>query len=167
MFPRRQFTMPDPLALPEIARSLRSLGTPRDVASESAHHAIFPPLLAARARASDVELALSSFAGEALAATIEARASAAAQVHAADPAQARARSALAIECLEQLRDELLRLDRLGQDTRDRLADGTPWQRWVEQLRRVFMEADRACVHLSTVLADACAVRPPARRWFGR
>ncbi|MEO7712888.1 MAG: hypothetical protein ABIV10_08220, partial [Gemmatimonadaceae bacterium] len=143
--------MPDPLALPEIARSLRFLGTPRDVTSESAHDAIFPPLLAARAASGDMQLALSSFAGEALAATIEARASAAAQVHATDPAQARARSAQAIECLERLRDELLRLDRLGRETRDRPADESRWERWIEQLRRVFMEADRACVHLSTVL----------------
>ncbi len=164
---RRRFTMPDPLVLPEIARSLRSLGAPRDVASESAHDAIFSPLLAARARASNAELALSSFAGETLAASIEARASAAAQVNAADAAQARARSALAIECLERLRDELLHLDRLGQETPGPRADAAALDRWIEQLRRVFAEADRACIHLSTVLADASVVRPPARRWFNR
>ena len=159
--------MIDPLELPEIARSLRTLGTPRDPASASAHDAIFPPLLAARAAAMDVQLALSSFAGEALATTIESHASAAAQARATDPAQARARSAQAIECLEPLRDELLQLDRLGQDARDRLADADRWERWVHQLRRVFVEADRACGRLSTVLADAAAVRPPPRRWFGQ
>lgn len=161
------FAMPDPFALPEIARSLRALGTARDPASESAHDAIFPPLLAARSAASDMELALSYFAGQTLATTIESRASAAAQVSATDPAQARARSALAIECLEQLRNELLRLDRLAQDARNRHADGAGWARWVEQLRRVFIEADRACSRLSTLLAVASAVRPPVRRWFGR
>lgn len=159
--------MTDPLELPEIARSLRTLGTPRDLASAWAHDAIFPPLLAARAAAMDVRLALSSFAGETLAATIESRASAAAQARATDPAQARARSAQAIECLEPLRDELLQLDRLGHDAHDRLADAERWERWVHQLRRVFVEADRACGRLSTALADAATVRPPARRWFGR
>ena len=114
-----------------------------------------------------MELALSYFAGQTLATTIESRASAAAQVSATDPAQGRARSALAIECLEQLRNELLRLDRLAQDARNRHADGAGWARWVEQLRRVFIEADRACSRLSTLLAVASAARPPARRWFGR
>lgn len=159
--------MRDPLALPEIARSLRALGTPRDAASEAAHDAIFPSLLAARAAASDAERAYSSFPGEALAATMEARASAAAKVNAADPAHARARSALAIECLEQLRVELLRLDRLGQDARDTHTDNPQWEPWVDQLRRVFVEADRACGRLSAVIAATSAAPPPARRWFGR
>lgn len=159
--------MPEPIALPEIARSLRALGTPRDMASESAHDAIFPPLLAARAASTSVTLALASFAGDALATTIESRASAAAQVRATYPAQARARSALAMECLEQLRIELRRLDRVGQDARGEHVNGAPWEHWVAQLRRVFIEADRACGRLSTVLADASATRPPTRRWFGR
>ena len=158
--------MIDPLELPESARSLRTLGTPRDPASASAHDAIFPPLLAARAAAMDVQLALSSFVGETLATTIESRASAAAEGRATDPAQARARSAQAIECLELLRAELLQLDRLGQDARDRIADADRWERWISQLRRVFAEADRACGRLSTVFADAAAVRSPPRRWFG-
>lgn len=167
MSPRRMSTMPDPVSLPEIARSLRALGTARDVPSESAHDVIFPPLLEARAAATDVELALSSFAGERLATIIEARASAAAQLTARDPAQARARAALATECLEQLRDELTRLDELGQDARDRHSDAVRWERWVDQLRRVFVEADRTCGRLSAVLAAASAAPPPARRWFGR
>lgn len=159
--------MPEPLALPEIARSLRALGTPRDAASESAHDAIFPPLLAARAKASDAERAFSSFAGVALATMMEARAIAAANVNATDPAQARARSALAIECLEQLRVELLRLDRLAQAARDGHMDESHWERWVDQLRRVFVEADRACRRLSEVIAAASTASPPPRRWFGR
>ncbi|NUO95869.1 MAG: hypothetical protein HOQ14_15400, partial [Gemmatimonadaceae bacterium] len=43
--------MPEPLLLPELARSLRSFGAPRDAAGDAAHEAIFAPLLEARARA--------------------------------------------------------------------------------------------------------------------
>ena len=43
--------MPDRLVLPELARSLRAFGAPRDAAGDAAHDAVFAPLLEARARA--------------------------------------------------------------------------------------------------------------------
>jgi hypothetical protein len=161
--------MPDSLLLPELARSLRTFGAPRDAAGEAAHDAIFSPLLDARARAGlgDVELALSALRGETLAVRIEARVVEAASARQVDPAHARARSARATELLEPLRAELATLDLLAKAARGTAVDGLPWHAWVAQLRRVFASADDACRALARLLAETPPTAPPARHWFGR
>jgi hypothetical protein len=82
--------MPEPELLPELARSLRAFGAPRDAAGEAAHSAVFVPLLDARARATtgDAEVALSALRGEALGVRIEARVADAAEAGENDPARA-------------------------------------------------------------------------------
>src|SRR5258708_2036583 len=88
--------MPEPELLPELARSLRTLGAPRDAAGEAAHSAVFVPLLDARARATtgDMEVALSALRAEALGVRIQARVADAAEARERAPARARARGAL-------------------------------------------------------------------------
>ena len=157
--------MPEPFLLPELARSLRSFGA----AGESAHSAIFGPLLDARARAGlgDVEAALSALRGETLSVRIAARAAEAASAGQADPAHGRARAARAGELLEPLRAELSRLDGLAAAARGSSAESEAWRAWVAQLRRVFASADDACRALDRMLSRRPADVKPARRWFGR
>ena len=159
--------MPDDTApaLPELARSLRSLGAPRDAASEAAHSAIFPPLLDARARAvgSSVETVLAALRGDALSARIEAGVADAAVNGVAQLALARAFTAQASELVEPLRMQLLELDTLAEQARD---GGDGWQAWVAQLRRVFHTADIACQALARLLASR-DTQIPAPRWFER
>lgn len=157
---------PSPFVLPELARSLRLFGAPRDPASEAAHGAIFTPLLDARARAatSDVHAALATFRGEALAARITARVADAAQAGISDAPYARARSARARELLDPLRAELRALDLLAA----KAGDGE-WEPWVDQLRRVFATADEGCRALARLLQESPTPVPTPRgrgRWFG-
>jgi hypothetical protein len=161
--------MPEPVLLPELARSLRSFGAPRGAAGEAAHSAIFAPLLDARARAGlgDVEAALSALRGETLAVRIAARAAEVASAGQTDAAHARARAARAGELVEPLRAELSRLDGLAAAARGRSTDSDEWRAWVAQLRRVFASADDACRALDRMLSEAPADVKPARRWFGR
>jgi hypothetical protein len=161
--------MPDPRILPELARSLRAFGAPRDAAAEAAHSAIFSPLLDARARAGlgDVEVALSALRGEALAVRIEARVVEAAAAGQPDPARARARAARATELLEPLRAALVTLDALATHARGGTTGSEPWQSWISQLRRVFASADDACRALARLLAEPAGAPKPSRRWFGR
>jgi len=162
--------MPEPLHLPELARSLRALGTARGVAAESAHAAVFGPLLDARAHAATGGLgdALSVFRGQALAARIVARAADAARADQADVARARARVALAREALEPLRDALHALDALASvipadlsAARSPAADA-----WMAQLACVFRTADEACRTLTQVLAKRESVEV-RRGWLPR
>ena len=161
--------MPEPLLLPELARSLRSFGAPRDAAGDAAHAAIFAPLLEARARAGagDVEAALSELRGATLATRIAAMATEAASAGQLDPARARARAARAAEMLDPLLNELGVLDVLAASARNRASASDGWSAWVAQLRRVFESADDACRALALLLAERppAAVRP--RRWFRR
>jgi hypothetical protein len=159
--------MPERLLLPELARSLRTFGAPRDAAGEAAHAAVFVPLLDARARATtgDMEVALSALRGEALGVRIEARVADAAESGESDPARARARGARARELLEPLRRELRALDALATTARDADLTSPQWEAWVAQLRRVFTAADDACRAITRLLAEPTA--PPTRRWFGR
>jgi hypothetical protein len=160
--------MPEPLLLPELARSLRVFGAPRDAADEAAHSAVFAPLLDARARATtgDVEVALSALRGEALGVRIEARVADAAESGESDPARARARGARARELLEPLRRELRALDVLAVKARGVGPTSPEWEAWVAQLRRVFSSADDACRALARLLAEPTETAP-ARSWFGR
>jgi hypothetical protein len=156
--------MPDAPNLPELARSLRSLGAQRDPCGESAHAAIFLPLLDARARAAgkSTNVVLAALRGDALSARIEAQAVDAA-VHGIDqPARVRAISAQTAELVEPLRVSLLALDDLAPAARD---DSDGWDAWVAQLRRVFASADVACQALALLLADRDLAAAP--RWFER
>ena len=162
--------MPEEARVPELARSLRALGAARGAAAESAHAAVFGPLLDARALAATRGLddALAVFRGQALAARIMARAADAAREGQADPARARARVARAREALEPLRDALLALDAL---TPPHVADAVRWPetaaaQWTAQLARAFRVADEACVSLTRVLVEREAVEP-RRGWRGR
>ncbi len=161
--------MPEPLLLPELARSLRAFGAPHGAAEDAAHSAIFTPLLDARARAGlgDEEHALSALRGETLAVRIQARVGDAARAGAGDPARARARAARAGELVEALRDALAVLDRFAARARGAGNESHEWSAWVEQLRRVFALADDACRALATLLATEPDAAPAPRRWFGR
>jgi hypothetical protein len=153
--------------LPELARSLRVLGTPRDAVAEAAHTAVFGPLLGARARASkgNVAGALAALHGRELMGRIESLARGAAEAGGSDAARARARVAETAEILDPLRAAFAELDRLGAEVPQAADARSPeWERWVGQLRRVFAAADLACGALATLLLAAEAT--PARRWFG-
>jgi hypothetical protein len=161
--------MPEPVLLPELARSLRAFGAPHGGAEETAHAAIFGPLLDARARAGlgDVEVAISALRGETLAVRIAARVTEAASAGQSDAARARARAARAGELIDPLRAELSRLDLLAVAARGGALESEEWRAWVLQLRRVFTSADDACRGLARLLAEVPAEGKPARRWFRR
>ena len=159
--------MPDP-SLPELARSLRSLGAARDPATAAAHDAIFAPLIAARVRAARAEGrdVVHSFSGPRLLEAIERGVNAAAAVGTESSAVARARSAAARDAIEPLRTALLALDEGAAGASAEGAHSPEWANWIAALRRTFAAADEACGHLARVLAE------PAReegngRWFRR
>lgn len=160
--------MPERLLLPELARSLRSFGAPRDAAGDAAHDAVFAPLLEARARAElgDVEAALSALRGAPLGTRIATRVARAAAAGQPEPARARARTARALELIEPLTAELAALDDLAAAASGGDASSPPWQGWVAQLRRVFTAADDACRALARLLAEPTALAKSGRRWFG-
>ena len=157
--------MPDAPLLPELARSLRSLGAQRDAATDAAHAAIFQPLLDARARATGErkESVLAALRGNALSARIEAQAVDAAVQGVELPARARALTELTNELIEPLRVALLELDHRAGDAVD---DTAGWDAWVAQLRAVFANADVACQALAKLLATRETRGAPAR-WFER
>ena len=159
--------MPD-ASLPELARSLRSLGAARDPATEAAHDAIFAPLIAARVRAARAEGrdVVHSFHGATLIESIERGVNAAAAVGTESSAVARARSAVARDAIEPLRSALLTLDEGAAAASAAGSDSPEWTLWIAALRRAFAAADEACGHLARVLAE-----PPREegngRWFRR
>ncbi|MDB4917075.1 MAG: hypothetical protein JWM95_4719 [Gemmatimonadetes bacterium] len=144
--------MADERRLPELARSLRSLGAPGEPASEAAHDAIFAPLLDARARAAGAttDIMLAALRGDALSARIEALAVDAAVRWVEQPAMVRAVTAQTSEIMEPLRDDLLALDQAATTARD---DDAGWNGWVAQLRKVFATADVACQALARLIAE--------------
>ena len=159
--------MPDP-SLPELARSLRSLGAARDPATEAAHDAIFAPLIAARVRAARAEGGdvVHSFHGAVLLEAIERGATTAASAGTRSAAEARARSAAARDAIEPLRTALLSLDE-GAAAASAAGMHTPeWALWIAALRRAFAVADEACGHLARVLAEPLHEEPEPR-WFRR
>jgi hypothetical protein len=159
--------MPDG-ELPELARSLRSLGAARDPATQAAHDAIFPPLIAARVRASRAEGrdVVHAFNGAALREQIERAVTAAATLGTTSPAMARARSARARDLLGPLQAAFAMLDEDGRAAATASPGSEPWEVWVESLRRAFAAADEVCGQLSYVLAEPPA-EPEERGWFGR
>ncbi len=159
--------MPDP-SLPELARSLRSLGAARDPATEAAHDAIFAPLIAARVRAARAEGrdVVQSFHGVVLLEAIERGATTAASAGTSSAAEARARSAAARDAIEPLRAALLSLDEGAARASSAGMHSREWALWIEALRRAFAVADEACGHLARVLAEPPREEPEPR-WFRR
>jgi len=159
--------MPD-ASLPELARSLRTLGAARDPATEVAHDAIFAPLIAARVRAARAEGrdVVHSFHGATLLEAVERAASAAAMTGIENAAVARARSAAARDAIEPLRVALRDLDAGAAAASSASADSAEWQAWLTALRRAFLAADESCSHLARVLAEPPPVEQNGR-WFGR
>ena len=159
--------MPD-ASLPELARSLRSLGAARDPATEAAHDAIFAPLIAARVRAARAEGrdVVHSFNGATLLESIERGVNAAAAAGTDSPAFARARSAAGRDAIEPLRAALRALDDSAAAAAAEGAQSPEWDHWIEALRLTFAAADEACGHLARVLAE-----PPREErnghWFRR
>ncbi len=157
--------MPDERGLPELARSLRSLGDLGDASTQAAHGAIFVPLLEARARAtgSSTEAVLSALRGDALSARMEALAVDAALHGIEQPALARALTARVGELMEPLRATLLHLDVMAPGARE---GDQGWDAWVTQLRLVFAAADIACRELASLVATK-ATSATIPRWFER
>ena len=160
--------MPDE-SLPELARSLRSLGAARDPATEAAHDAIFAPLIAARVRAARAEGrdVVHSFHGAALLEAIERGTNEAAAAGTASPAFARARSAAARDSIEPLRRALRSLDERAVVAASAGAPSPEWDRWIEALRLTFAAADEACSHLARTLAESPRGEELNGHWFRR
>jgi hypothetical protein len=157
--------MPD-IVLPELARSLRSLGAQRDAASEAAHSAVFIPLLEARTRAGtgSLDKMLAALRGESLAGRIETLSIQAATLGVEDPALVRALTARTLELLEPLRESLHALDQRAAGAR---GDDAGWQAWVQQLRVVFSIADVACTALARLIGDRVSSARRSGGWFAR
>ncbi|MEO8333886.1 MAG: hypothetical protein ABI664_02875 [bacterium] len=157
--------MPDAPLLPELARSLRSLGAQRDACAEASHAAIFIPLLHARSRAAEGSKAtvLAALRGSALAARIEAQAVDAAVQGIEQPALARALTAQSGELMEPLHRALVSLDEAAESALDTDA---AWEGWVSRLRAVFATADVACQALARLIATR-QTQTAAPRWFER
>ena len=159
--------MPDP-SLPELVRSLRSLGAARDPATEAAHDAIFAPLIAARVRAARAEGrdVVLSFHGVVLLDAIERGATTAASAGTKTPAEARARAAAARDAIEPLRGALLSLDEGAAAATAAGMHSPEWALWIAALRRAFAIADETCGQLARVLAEPLREEPESR-WFRR
>src|SRR3954464_6414576 len=151
--------MPDG-ELPELARSLRSLGAARDQATQAAHDAVFAPLIAARVRASRSEGrdVVHAFHGASLGEQIERAVMAAATLGTTNPSVARARSARARDALGPLRTALLALDERGAAAASTSPGSESWEVWLASLRRAFAAADDVCGPLAQMLAE-----PPAEQ----
>ena len=157
--------MADVPVLPELARSLRSLGHQPTTATEAAHTAIFTPLLDARTRAAGAlpDVVLGAMRGSALIARIEANAVDATVHGVEEPASIRALTAQTDELMAPLRAALVELDARAPAAAD---DDAGWQAWIAQLRIAFAAADTACSALSRLIAhrDEQVATP---RWFER
>jgi hypothetical protein len=158
----------DELPLPELLRSLRTLGAARDAASQAAHDAIFAPLIAARLRASRAEGrdVVRSLHGATLAESIERAAVAAATAGTAQPAMARARSAQARDLLDPLRAALGAVDDRSTAALDAGAGSREWREWLDALRHAFAAADDVCRQLARLLGTPPRDGPPSR-WYQR
>jgi hypothetical protein len=157
--------MPDAPLLPELGRSLRSLGAQHEPCAEASHAAIFVPLLDARARAADrsKEFMLASLKGSTLAGRIETLVAAAAVQGVEEPAAARAITAQSAELMEPLRRAFMELDGAAQSA---LHSDAAWDDWVARLRAVFVSADVACQSL-TKLLNARVAKGASPRWYKR
>ena len=151
--------------LPELARSLRSLGHQPNAASEAAHAAIYTPLLDARTSAAGgtVEVILAALRGTALIARIEANAVDAAVNGVDDLPRVRALAARTSELTAPLRAALVALDECATTAADTQAG---WEAWIAQLRVAFAAADTACSALARLILERNEHAAPPR-WFER
>lgn len=150
--------MADVPLIPELTRSLRTLGLSGDVHRRRAHDAVLAPLLQARAAAAAATSrreAAHAFRGPALRAEIRDRVRAAASSEMADAAQARARCAAALDAVAPLLDASAALD----DEDARVEDDLRWQDFLDAVRRLFATADDAVDEVARILA----VPPPPPR----
>lgn len=157
-----------PFALPELGRSLRSLGSMREPCAESAHVALFGPLLDARAAAAEsmsVTDLLHAFRGRPIAARMERLVIEAAQLGVREPAVARARAARAHELLEPVLAALAELDARAGEMKHPSIRIDEYSPFVVQLRAVFAAADTACGHLARLLAEE--LESPGKGWRAR
>lgn len=159
---------PSPFALPELGRSLRSLGSTREPCAEHAHAAVFGPLLDARAVAAEAATSaelLHAFRGRPIAARMERLVTEAAQAGVREPAVARARAARAMELMEPVLAALAELDARASELKHPSIRIDEYSPFVAQLRSVFAAADAACGHLAQVLAEQSA--QPEKGWRRR
>ena len=157
--------MADAPVLPELARSLRTLGHQPNAATEAAHGAIFTPLLDARTRAAGApaDAVLGAMRGSALIARIEANAVDAAVLGVEEPAHVRALTAQTAELMAPLRVALVELDERAPTEPN---DTAGWNAWIGQLRVAFLAADTACSALASLIAHR-AEQVANPRWFER
>ena len=157
--------MPDAPLLPELARSLRGLGDPRDSCAAESHAAVLAPLLDARARAnsSSRDAVLGALNGGMLARTITALSTDTASRGVPLQPRARALRASAEEAIAPLLAALAQLDRLAQAAR---GGDDAWNAWVEGVRQVFVRADESCRTLARVIADRDKREDPPR-WYAK
>jgi hypothetical protein len=157
--------MADTPVLPELARSLRSLGHQPNAASEAAHAAIFTPLLDARTSAADgsVDVILAAIRGAALIARIEANAVDAAVQGVEELPRVRALTAQTSELTSPLRAALVALDERAAAAAE---NSGGWDAWIAQLRLAFAAADTACAALSRLILERNERAAPPR-WFER
>jgi hypothetical protein len=151
--------------LPELARSLRSLGHLPNAAAEAAHAAIFTPLLHARTSAAggSADVILGALRGSALIARIEANAVDAAVHGVEEPARVRALTAQTAELMAPLRAALVELDARAPS---HASEATGWDAWITQLRVAFAAADTACSAFSRLIANR-SEQISTPRWFER
>ena len=157
--------MADAPTLPELARSLRSLGHQPNPASEAAHAAIFTPLLDARTRAAGAppDVVLAALRGAALVARIEANAVDAAIQGIEELPRVRALTAQTSELTAPLRAALVALDDLAPAAAEH---SSGWDVWIAQLKVAFSAADTACAALSKLILHRNE-QAAAPRWFER
>ncbi len=143
--------------LPEFTRSLRALGVPSERGSD--HDVVFAPLLDARRaaeRAGSVEQQLAAFdAGKLERAWRSGIATLAERRQRMSPADRRALSAELELLAAPLWQALADLKRAAEATRLARPDERrqAWERWVEEVRRVFRAADDWWGHALPALAD--------------
>jgi hypothetical protein len=165
-----------PEPLPELTLALRTLGSRRGRRGEGdEQERFFAPLLEARraaARASDLESIVTSFDAGRLGASFDRaiRAIAADRVASHRPPARRALEARLHERLEPLRQALSELGELADALlrADESSRPDAWRRWADQLRVVFLCADRCWPSLDATLGPPAAPRRGIlARLFGR
>ena len=152
--------------LPELARSMRALGSGTDDSALLAEQAVLLPLLDARTRANDADESgvIDAFHGATLSKLIAEASCDAAKRNATTTAQERSRAARAEDAVEPVLAGLRALDELAPAARREGAGSPAWDLWVAELRSVFMAADSACRQVASLVGEH---EPPLeRRWRG-
>lgn len=161
------------MAVPELTRSLRGLGSAKASPGEE-HDRYFGPLLTARREAeaaSSPDRARAAFEAVPLrAAMLQRLKEMAAERHPSEPPERRALEAELFEVAEPLVAALGVLERAqdalaASDDAERYAR---WRAWASALKAAFESADEAWLSLVRVLAaNVPTRRRPVRRWLGR